>query len=118
MTDRGGFSLLEMLVALAVFSLGALALLHLTGEATRSAVRVEERTLAGVVADNRAIEAVIAPTPPVGLSDGVDQLAGRDWAWRREVAATEDPAILRISVQARIDGRLAGERVMFRRSPA
>lgn len=117
MTDRGGFSLLEMLVALAVFSLGALALLHLTGEATRSAVRVEERTLAGVVADNRAIEAVIAPTAPVGLSDGVDQLAGRDWAWRREVAATDDPAILRISVQARIDGRLASERVMFRRSP-
>lgn len=116
MAERSGFSLLEMLMALAVFSLAALALLHLTGEAARSAARVEERTLAGVVAENRAVEAVIAPAPPLGLSEGRDRLAGRDWSWRREVAATDNPAILRISVQARLDGRLTGERVLFRRS--
>lgn len=114
MASRAGFSLLEMLVALSVFALAALALLHLTGEAARSAVRVEERTLGGVVAENRAVEAVAAPRPPMGVSDGVDRLAGRDWAWRREVAATEDPALLRVAVTARLDGRLAAERVLFR----
>lgn len=118
MADRGGFSLLEMLVALAVFSLATLALLHLTGESARSAVRVEERTLGGLIAENRAVEAVVAPAPSLGISDGRDRLAGRDWAWRREVAATPDPAILRIAVQARLEGRLVGERVLFRRSPA
>lgn len=44
---RAGFTLIEMLVALAVFALAAMALLNLSGEATRSAVRLEARTLAG-----------------------------------------------------------------------
>ncbi|MFP5297125.1 MAG: prepilin-type N-terminal cleavage/methylation domain-containing protein, partial [Alphaproteobacteria bacterium] len=46
MTDpaRQGFSLVELLVALAVFSLAAMALLNLSGENTRSAARVEDRT--------------------------------------------------------------------------
>ena len=43
--DREGFTLIELLVALAVFSLAALALLNLSGENTRSAARVEARTL-------------------------------------------------------------------------
>src|SRR5690606_12602256 len=55
-----GFSLIELLVALAVFSLVALALLNLAGENTRTAVVIEERVLAGVVADNRAIEVMLA----------------------------------------------------------
>ena len=51
MADRRGFTLIELLVALAVFSLAALALLNLSAENTRSASRVETRTLGGVVAD-------------------------------------------------------------------
>ena len=51
----GGFSLIEMLVALAVFSLAVIALLHLAGQNTRAASVIEERVLAGVVADNRAV---------------------------------------------------------------
>jgi len=49
-----GFSLIELLVALAVFALAVLALLNLAGESTRTAVLLEERVLAGVVAENRA----------------------------------------------------------------
>src|SRR3546814_6674663 len=55
-----GFSLIEMLVAVAVLSLVALALLNLAGENTRTALVVEENVLAGIVADNRAVEAMLA----------------------------------------------------------
>ena len=56
-----GFSLIEMLVALAVFSLAVLGLLNMAGENTRSAVIIQERVLAGVVAENRAVEAMTEP---------------------------------------------------------
>src|SRR3546814_10740875 len=55
-----GFSLIEMLVAVAVLSLVALAMLNLAGENTRTALVVEENVLAGIVADNRAVEAMLA----------------------------------------------------------
>ncbi|RZJ18041.1 MAG: type II secretion system protein GspI [Brevundimonas sp.] len=96
--DRSGFSLLELLVALAVFSLAAVALLNLQGESTRSQVRVETRTLAGVVAQNLAVEAVTAPRPPSD-GEGRTALAGRDWRWSRSVVATDDPEILRIDIR-------------------
>ena len=59
-----GFTLLEMLVAMAVLSLGALALLNLAGENTRTAGALEQRFFASVVAENRALEALTAPVPP------------------------------------------------------
>ena len=81
MTERPGFSLIEMVVALGVFSLAALALLNLMGEGVRSAVRAETRALGAVVAENVAVEAVVARDPPSqGTQDGQAQLAGRGLA--------------------------------------
>lgn len=97
---RDGFSLIELLVALAVFSLAAVALLNLAGESTRTAATLEERVMAGVIADNRTVEAVAPETPPPpGLSEGVDRLADRDWRWTRLITATADPDILRVEVR-------------------
>ena len=53
---HAGFTLLEMLIAVAVFALVVLALLNLVGESTRTAAVVEERVLAAIVAGNRAVE--------------------------------------------------------------
>jgi general secretion pathway protein I len=97
---RDGFSLLETLVALAVFSLAALALINLAGENARSAAHVETRALATMAADNLAVQALAQPFPPArGDSDGRLELADRTWGWRQSVAATDDPRILRIDVR-------------------
>lgn len=104
MADRAGFTLIEMLVALAVFSLAALALLNLAGENTRTQGRVETRVLAGIVAENLAVEAVAAPAAPgVGESVGETTLAGRSWNWVRAVSATDDPEMVRIDISV-LDG--------------
>ncbi len=86
--QRQGFTLIELLVALAVFSLAAMALLNLSGENTRSASRVETRTLGGVVAENLAVEAMVQPAIGEGEDAGETPLAGRPWRWTRTVTTT------------------------------
>jgi general secretion pathway protein I len=113
--DPNGFTLLELMVALAVFGLAAMALLNLAGENTRTAASVETRAFAAVVAENRAIEALTDPAPPaIGTIEGVEPLAGRDWRWTRSAVRTDDPEILRIEVRVLDGARTAAELTVFR----
>lgn len=112
--ERQGFTLVEMLVALAVFSLSALALLNLSGENTRAAVRMETRTLGGIVAENLAVETMIAPDLPPGVSSGTVDLAGRPWRWTRAVTVTDDPGIIRILIVVEDVAGRAADRTIFR----
>lgn len=112
-----GFTLIEMLVALAVFSLAVLALLNLAGENTRSASAAQTRLFAAMVAENEAIEALIAPAPPaLGVATGEAMQADLAWRWRREVRRTDDPDVLRIDVRVVEAGgrRTAAEVTVFR----
>lgn len=95
----GGFTLIEMMVALAVFGLAALALLRLETTVIRGAAILDDSTLAGIVAQNVAIEAMTdARAPTVGAVRGSERNGGRGWNWTRTVTATGDPRILRIDV--------------------
>lgn len=113
-TARDGFTLIELLVALAVFSLAALALLNLAGENTRSAAWVEMRTLGGIVAENVAVEAMIAPQMAEGELSGQAELAGRAWRWTRTAVATDQPDLLRIDIRVLIEDDQAAALTLFR----
>lgn len=118
MTDRRGFTLIEMVVALAVFSLAAMALINLTTESARSAARVDERVLGDLLADNLAVEAVTSLDPPAfGETGGERTLAGRTWRWTRAVAGTADPDVLQVHVRVFSGVEQTGEVIAFRRRP-
>lgn len=112
-----GFSLIELLVALAVFALVALALLNLAGESLRTANHVEQRTLAGIVAANLAVEAQLLDAQALARpARGHERLAGRDWAWQRTATpgAGEQP-LLRVDIRvAGDDGREAASAEVYR----
>lgn len=114
---EAGFTLIEMLVALAVFSLAVLALLNLSGESTRAAGAIEERAFAGVVAENRAVEAQTARSlDAMGPAEGTEAAGGRTWRWTRRVSDTADPGMVRvdIAVTAEDGRRRAAELTLFR----
>ena len=116
----GGFSLIEMLVALAVFALAVLGLLNLAGESTRTAVAIEETVLAAVVADNVAVDAATLDVRALAdAAAGREEAGGRTWRWTRTSAPTADPALLRVEVQVRsADGqRVVAEVALFRSLP-
>lgn len=118
--DTAGFSLIEMLVALAVFSLVVLGLLNLAGENTRTAFVIEERLLAGVVADNRAVEAMtLRAAELAGATAGTEDAGGRTWRWTRKMGETDDGGIVRIDIDVMPDGedRIAAEASLFIGAP-
>ncbi|QNQ10937.1 type II secretion system minor pseudopilin GspI [Sphingomonas alpina] len=107
-----GFTLIEMMVALAVFSLAALALIRLEGATIRGAGMLDSALTAQMVARNVAIEALSDSRPPaIGQARGVEQNGGRSWGWTRVTRPTGDTRILRIDVSVadtagQVQGRL------------
>ena len=96
---EGGFTLIEMMVALAVFSLAALALIRLEGATLRSTGILDETLTAQMVARNVAVEALTDAQPPAaGAANGNESNGGRSWSWTRRVTPLGDAGALRIDI--------------------
>ncbi|GAA0722432.1 type II secretion system minor pseudopilin GspI [Dokdonella soli] len=100
MTQTRGFTLIEVLIALAVVALALIALTRAASVQVQDFDALRERTLAGWVAANVLTETRLAsPFPATGRSDGRVQFASRGWRWEREVKATPDAQIRRIDIR-------------------
>ena len=96
-----GMTLLEVIVALAVFAIAAVSITKSLGEQMANMPILEEKTYAQWVADNEMVEARLeSKFPDIGKKEGETELAGRDWYWRKEVVKTTDDKfrMIRISV--------------------
>ena len=96
---ENGFTLIEMLVALAVFSLAALALLRLEGATLASTYELDRRTIAQIVARNVAAETLTDPiAPTLGTTSGETANAGVPWRWTRETTRVGDQRVVRVDI--------------------
>lgn len=99
-TDQSGFTLLEMLVALAILSIAALALVRLDAFTVRSTTDLDTRMIARIVAANAAADALTDPAPPtIGQSRSSITNGGIVWTINQQVTATADPSVLRIEIR-------------------
>jgi general secretion pathway protein I len=117
--DReAGFTLVEMMVALAVFSLAALALLRLEGATVKSTGLLQDQAIAQMVARNIAVETLSDPVAPAfGEQRGTVVNAGRQWTWLRRTGRSPEPRIQMIDVVVRdARGRQAARLTLFRRA--
>ena len=110
-----GFTLIEIMVALAVFGLAAMALIRLEGATIRGAATLDRTLLAGMVARNVALDAYTdAEAPASGTTRGVEENGGASWTWTRTVAPVGD-RIVRIDVAvAEPNGRVLSRLTMVR----
>lgn len=116
-----GFTLIEMLVALAIFSLAALALLRLGGATATNSASLSDQALAQMVARNLAVETLSDPQPPTfGTSYGDAANGGRRWRWTRTVSRSPEPRLqqIEILVQPEAGGPGRASLTIFRRGPA
>ncbi|MCA1661788.1 MAG: type II secretion system minor pseudopilin GspI [Novosphingobium sp.] len=99
---EGGFTLLELLVALAVFAIAALTLLRMEGASIRRTADLDQRLLREVVAQNLAAEWLTDPSPPaLGETQGQVTNAGRAFAFARRVEGASQPGVIRVVVSVR-----------------
>ena len=113
-----GFTLVEMMVALAIFSLAALALLRLEGATVANTARLDDQAMAQIVARNIAVETLTDPAPPpFGRTAGTIVNGGRNWAWTRNADRSPEPRIQMITIAVRSQSGPAGATLtLFRRA--
>jgi len=97
---RRGFTLIEVLIALAVVALALLGLTRVAALQVRDFDALRERTFAGWVAANVLEETRLAASMPSnGRSDGRVEFAARSWRWTRDVSTTPDPSVRRVDIR-------------------
>lgn len=100
--SRGGFTLIEVLVALAIVAIGMAALMTSLTSTANTTVYMRDKTLAEWVALNQIETVRLAlQRPKKGESDGDAEMGGRKWKWHQEVMETEVKGIMRIDVSAK-----------------
>ena len=97
---RSGFTLIEVLVALAIVAIALLSALRAAGQGTNNVSELRSRLLAGWVAENLLAEhRARADWLPLGIQRGTSREGGLDFAWREEVIATPNAAFRRVDVR-------------------
>ena len=101
MKKQAGMTLIEVMVALAVFALAGLAVMQATLQQTRQLGRMEEKTLAGWLADNQLVQLRLENRwPALSWSETTVQAAGVSWHIRWGVE-TDLPQLRALDVEVR-----------------
>ena len=99
MTRFRGFTLLEILVALAIIAVALAAGMRALAQSADSATALKARTLGLMVAQNRLAAAQVAtPWPATGNYRGNATQAGAQFRWREVVTTTPNPAFRKIEI--------------------
>ena len=92
-----GFTLVEVLAALLIFSFGIIGLTRAGTESVRAISVLQDKAHAGIVADNQIIRARITPLK-IGVETGEESVSGKDYDWRVETSETESGGFYRVTV--------------------
>ncbi len=100
-----GFTLLEVLIALAIVALSAGALLGAVTSSASNVIYLKQKTLAEWVALNRLTEIRIAVDMPAkGKRKGNSTMGGLRWEWKEEVSDLPIEGSFRVDVRSHPTG--------------
>ncbi|WP_409643508.1 type II secretion system minor pseudopilin GspI [Sphingorhabdus sp.] len=98
-SQQNGFTLLEIMVALAIFSLAALAMVRLQGYSVRSTANLGDSSVAWQVARNVAVDILSNPaSPTLGETRGEDMNGGQNWMWTATASSTDDSRLVTVDI--------------------
>lgn len=100
MRSESGFTLVEVLVALVVLSLGVVMLANSIGGGARAYSRVDDKVRAWMVAADKLVELqVYQQYPAVGTDDSRVERFGETWNVRTRVSAGPYPDTRRVDIE-------------------
>jgi general secretion pathway protein I len=93
-------TILEVLVAMAVFAMVSVALLSTMNNQTFGLQRLEEKTFATIVADNQLAELEMRQTiPSFSWNEGSETMVDREWFYRYKSEETQDDSFVAVTIQ-------------------
>lgn len=97
-----GFTLLEVLIALAVLAIALTGVVHAMGQAIDATATLRERDVALWVAQNRMTQHRLRRDwPAIDTVDGETEMGGEKWYWREQVSSTPEATMRRIEITVR-----------------
>lgn len=104
-----GMTLLEVLVALAIFAFSALALIKAVSDTASGAGYLQDKTFAHWVALNRLAEVQLSQEfPSTGNRSGEAEMVGRTWFWTETVKETTDKDLRRVEISVKNSAEAQG----------
>lgn len=95
------FTLLEVLVALAILTMGLGTVLKVAGSQTSQLAYLKDKTIALWVANNKANEVQLDKWPSTGTSSGHEFMANQEWQWKLKVSNTIDKDLRRLDIEVK-----------------
>lgn len=100
-----GFTLLEVMIALLVITLGMGAVINTTSESGWKSAQLRQTTIAAWVAQNQVTRyRANRVWSNANRQSGKVEMANIDWKWEMQISATDDPSLRRLDVEVFIDG--------------
>ena len=100
-----GFTLLEVMIALLVITLGIGAVINTTSESGWKSTQLRQKTIASWVAQNQIAE---YRAKRIWNNDnsrsGQVEMANVEWIWKMRISKTDDPSLRRIDVDVFLKG--------------
>lgn len=97
--SQQGFTLIEVMIALAVVAIGLIATLKAINEEIISANFTRNRILALWVLENKVSEIRLNPIlPSLGVNQGQQLLFNQTWLWQTNTSGTANAKIFKVEV--------------------
>lgn len=114
-----GFTLIEVLAALMIFSFAIVSLARAGTQSLRTIAALEQKTYAGIIADNQLVWARQRPISP-GQTSGRARAAGHTFDWVLQSGATQTAGFYRlvVTVRAANDEQVLVSRTAYRAEAA
>lgn len=107
-----GFTLIEVVVALLVVSLGMLGVIQAVSQTASNSGYLRDKTLAHWVGMNRLTEVRLQKTAPsIDKSSDEVEMGGRRWKWTMDVTQTPVETIRRIDITVRPEDSKEGTKL-------
>ncbi len=95
---QSGFTLLEVLVALAILAIALITGLKAISQNVNNASYLRDKTLAQWVAQNQLNELRLSGQWPPAEASGTAQMAGHEWNWRMSVEEVAVDDLRRVNI--------------------
>lgn len=94
-----GFTLLEVLIAMAVIAIALTAIIKTGSNTTANTVYLKQKTYAHWVAMNHLAELQAEKNwPSVGSASDTEEMMGQKWEWIQKTTETVEPNLRRVEV--------------------